>query len=48
MVRPVPGFISQFLQGIHTGVDPVTRDRLKRKIKKEGFPEHAPHRAFAL
>ena len=29
-------------------VDPVTRDRLKRKIKKEGFPEHAPHRAFAL
>jgi len=29
-------------------LDPVTRDRLKRKIKKEGFPEDAPHRAFAL
>jgi peptide deformylase len=29
-------------------LDPVTRDRLKRRIKKEGLPEDAPHRAFAL
>jgi peptide deformylase len=29
-------------------VDPVTRDRIKRRIKKEGFPEDAAHRAFAL
>jgi peptide deformylase len=29
-------------------VDPVTRDRIKRRIKKEGFPEDASHRAFAL
>jgi peptide deformylase len=29
-------------------LDPVTRDRIKRKIKKEGLPEHADHRAFAL
>ena len=29
-------------------LDPVTRDRIKRRIKKEGFPEDAPHRAFAL
>ena len=29
-------------------LDPVTRDRIKRKIRKEGFPEDAPHRAFAL
>jgi peptide deformylase len=29
-------------------LDPVTRDRIKRKIKKEGFPEDVPHRAFAL
>lgn len=29
-------------------LDPVARDRIKRKIKKEGFPEDAPHRAFAL
>jgi len=29
-------------------LDPMTRDRLKRKIKKEGLPEDAPHRAFAL
>jgi len=29
-------------------LDPVTRDRIKRKIKKEGLPEDAPHRAFAL
>ncbi len=29
-------------------VDPVTRDRLKRKIKKEGLPEDARHHAFAL
>ena len=29
-------------------LDPVTRDRIKRKIKKEGFPEDAPHHAFAL
>ena len=28
-------------------LDPVTRDRIKRRIKKEGFPEDA-HRAFAL
>ena len=29
-------------------VDPVTRDRIKRRIKKEGFPEDAGHRASAL
>ena len=29
-------------------LDPVARDRIKRKIKKEGLPEDAPHRAFAL
>ena len=29
-------------------LDPVTRDRIKRRIKKEGLPEDAPHRAFAL
>jgi len=29
-------------------LDPVTRDRIKRKIKKDGLPEDAPHRAFAL
>jgi peptide deformylase len=29
-------------------LDPVTRDRLKRKIKKEGLPEDARHHAFAL
>lgn len=29
-------------------LDPVTRDRIKRKIKKEGLPEDAPHRALAL
>lgn len=29
-------------------LDPVTRDRIKRRIKKEGLPEAAPHRAFAL
>lgn len=29
-------------------LDPVTRDRIKRKIKKEGLPEEAPHSAFAL
>ena len=29
-------------------LDPVKRDRIKRKIKKEGFAEDAPHRAFAL
>jgi peptide deformylase len=28
-------------------LDPVTRDRIKRRIKKEGFPEDV-HRAFAL
>ena len=27
---------------------PVTRDRIKRRIQKEGLPEHAPHSAFAL
>jgi peptide deformylase len=26
----------------------VTRDRIKRKIKKEGLPAEAPHSAFAL
>ncbi len=29
-------------------VDPVLRDRLKRKIKKEGLAEDARHHAFAL
>ena len=29
-------------------LDPVARDRIKRRIKKEGLPESAPHRAFAL
>ncbi len=29
-------------------LDPVTRDRIKRRIKKEGLPEDASHRAFAL
>jgi peptide deformylase len=29
-------------------LDPVQRDRIKRRIRKEGLPEHAPHRAFAL
>jgi peptide deformylase len=29
-------------------VDPVTRDRIKRKIKKEGLREDAPRHAFAL
>jgi peptide deformylase len=29
-------------------LDPVTRDRIKRKIKKEGLPEEAAHHAFAL
>ena len=29
-------------------LDPVARDRIKRRIKKEGFPEDAEHRAFAL
>ena len=30
-------------------LDPVTRDRIKRRIKKEGLPEDtAAHRAFAL
>ena len=30
-------------------LDPVTRDRIKRRIKKEGFTEDASaHRAFAL
>lgn len=27
---------------------PVTRDRVKKKIQKDGLPEHAPHHAFAL
>ncbi len=27
---------------------PVTRDRIKRKIQKEGFPEETGHHAFAL
>jgi len=30
-------------------LDPVTRDRIKRRIKKEGFTEDAAgHRALAL
>lgn len=29
-------------------LDPVARDRIKRRIKKEGLPEEAPHRASAL
>jgi peptide deformylase len=29
-------------------LDPVARDRIKRKIKKEGLSEDARHRAFAL
>ena len=29
-------------------LDPVARDRIKRRIKKEGLPEDARHRAFAL
>jgi peptide deformylase len=29
-------------------LDPVTRDRIKRRIKKDGLPEDAPHGAHAL
>jgi peptide deformylase len=29
-------------------LEPVARDRIKRRIKKEGFSEDAGHRAFAL
>jgi peptide deformylase len=29
-------------------LEPVVRDRIKRRIKKEGFGEDAGHRAFAL
>jgi peptide deformylase len=29
-------------------LEPVARDRIKRRIKKEGFSEDATHRAFAL
>jgi peptide deformylase len=29
-------------------LDAMTRDRIKRRIKKEGFPEDVPHRASAL
>jgi peptide deformylase len=29
-------------------LDPMTRDRIKRKIKKEGLPQESSHRAFAL
>jgi peptide deformylase len=29
-------------------LDPLARDRIKRKIKKEGLPEEPVHRAFAL
>lgn len=29
-------------------LDKATRDRIKRKIKKEGLPDGAPHHAFAL
>ncbi len=29
-------------------LDPMLRDRIKRQIRREGLPENAPHRAFAL
>ena len=29
-------------------LEPVVRDRIKRRIKKEGFAEDSAHRAFAL
>jgi peptide deformylase len=29
-------------------LEPVVRDRIKRRIRKEGFSEDAGHRAFAL
>jgi peptide deformylase len=29
-------------------LDAMARDRIKRRIKKEGFPEDSAHRAFAL
>jgi peptide deformylase len=29
-------------------LDPLARDRIKRRIKKEGFPDDVPHRASAL
>ena len=29
-------------------LEPVTRDRIKRKIRKEGFPDDVPHRSNAL
>ncbi len=29
-------------------LEPVLRDRIKRAIRKEGFPDDVPHRAFAL
>jgi peptide deformylase len=29
-------------------LDPVTRDRIKRRIKKDGFAEDASHKALAL
>jgi peptide deformylase len=29
-------------------LEPVLRDRIKRRIKKEGFAEDSAHRAFAL
>ena len=29
-------------------LEPMVRDRIKRRIKKEGFAEDARHRAFAL
>ncbi len=29
-------------------LEPVVRDRIKRRIKKEGFTEDSAHRAFAL
>jgi len=29
-------------------LDPMTRDRIKRRIKKEGLREDAAHHAFAL
>ncbi|MGH7279694.1 MAG: peptide deformylase [Candidatus Rokuibacteriota bacterium] len=29
-------------------LDALARDRIKRRIKKDGLPDDAPHRAFAL
>jgi peptide deformylase len=29
-------------------LDPMSRDRIKRRIRKQGFPDDTSHRAFAL